>query len=1192
MLRFRDGAIVVRLTDDAARAASARLATAPRAARLASLGLASLDAVAASLGGATFEPEFPPEPRAASFAARPSAAAAALEAFYVVHLAPGIERDAALAAFRIAPDVVAADPIALVPVESAPNDSLWPRAWHLHQPSRRDLHAVEAWDRCRGDTAVVIGIIDTGVLLDHPDLHEQLWSNPAERTGFAGVDDDGNGFVDDVRGWDFVALDSAGAVVAGEDWRDADPDPNDFTGHGTAVAGLAGASTDNGIGVAGVAWHTRLMPLRAGYSAALQPSGWVDLAWAARAIVYAARNGASVLNLSFGSVRQVDLVAAADFATAAGVTIVVAAGNGPPLHYLATRDDVIAVAATDSTDRVATFSSRGPQVAIAAPGVNLATTILSRPAADSAGRRQPAYVVGASGTSFSAPLVSGAIALLQSDRRARGLTPWSPYEVKLRLVETADDIATDNPGVTGYGAGRLNLVRALADPARSFTLPAGALTVGPSVRIPALAPPALGLFALSDGRLLVAGLEAGGEVRSVPLAGAPMGGVAAADLGGGRGIGCFVGTRAGTLEGFDAAGRPLPGWPVAIHAGAYGGDAQPSLGDLDGDGVLEVVWGGDDGAVRAWHADGTSVAGFPRVLLSLAVDVRIAVADLDGVPGAEIAATLAGGPIFVLRGDGSDLPGWPQPGPPPRAFVPSAPLAMRFGPTGRPAIAVATGYSVDVFAPDGTKLLSRSPFGYQLHPLAAADLDGDGGDELVLVRTDPYLVTVLYAGGETGASWSVNGGFDPSPDGVALVGSLAPGGAPGVLVRGPEGGLLAFSLLGVPLAGFPKPGGAGESPSVDDLRGDGVSGVFAGAGRDSSLYVLAAGEATWNPASQFWPTAQGNYARTGSTYGAPPLGVLDNIAPARVADLAAGDPGTHTATLRWTTPADEGATGRPAAYEVRWATFALDDANFEGGHPLAGAPVPGDPGSEAGMEAAGLPENTTLWFALRSRDAAGNASAVSPAASVTTAAAAPGAVRDLRVVAWTDTSVTLRWTATGDDGASGRPARYRVRAAFAPLDSATFAFAPIVADVAAGGDAGASESAVLAGLSLGARCWIALVADDASGLASPLSNVVSVVPGPLAVSPGLAVAPRTRPSGVPVELWWQAVQPPGAGPREVRLFDVAGRLVRALPLGAGAEGVARWDGRDRDGHAVRSGLYFAVLAVGGERASTRVVLVR
>lgn len=1190
----RTDAVVVRLVDAASRTAAAHADRGPRTARLAALGLAGLDAAAAALGGATFEREFPPEPRASTgraTSAASAATAAALEACWLVHLPPGADPDGALAALRAAPEVAEAARIALVPVEAVPNDSLWSRAWHLWQLSRRDVHAPEAWDVTRGDSAVVIGIVDTGVLTDHPDLRGRIWTNAAEAAGAPGVDDDLNGFVDDRLGWDFVALDSAGAVVTGEDWRDADGDPNDFAGHGTAVAGLAGGHTDNVIGIAGSAWDTRLMPLRAGYSARLQASGLVDLSFAARAIVYAVRNGAGVLNLSFLSASQFDLNSAADYALEQGVPLVTAAGNGQPMHYLAGRDEVIAVSATDSLDRVPAFTTRGPFVALAAPGVNLVSTLLTRPGSDSLGLRQPSYLSTATGTSFSAPLVAGAVALMQSDRRARGLPPLTPYALKLRLMETADDIAAANPGVTGYGAGRLNVGRALTDPVRSWSLPAGVWTVGPGVALRKHVPPDCAVFATAGAELVFADLVPDGAVRSVPLSGRPLGGVAAADLGGGHGNGLFVATRGGKLDGFDDRGRPLPGWPVDIHADPYAIVSQPSLGDLDGDGVLEVVWGGGDGSVGAWRADGSVVAGFPRVLSGGGIQTQIALADLDGQPGVEIVATASAGPVHALRGDGTYLPGWPVPGDPHGGFAPTAPVVLRLGASRRPAIAVATGHVVRVYDAAGSSLLARSPFGYQVLPLAAADVNGDGSDELVIARSDPYHVVVMDSSATVLADWPVPQAYDLLRDGVVLVGSLAPGGGPGVLLRDPEGHLRAFAWSGAPLAGFPKPGGAGASPSIANPNDDGATDVMAGSGRDLALFLLDAGAGTWNPAAQLWPTAQGNAARTNCTFGAPPLAIVDNVPPNGVTDLGALATGTHEVELLWTAPYDDGPAGRPARYEARWAAFPLAEANFGSGVLLASAPSPGTPGEPQRLAASGLPENAALWFAVRSFDLAGNASPVSNAAGATTGAAAPGAVHDLRVVSSTDSTITLRWTATGDDGASGRPARYRVRGARTPLDPANFAVAPLAMDVPAGGDAGTSETAVLAGLRVGHRYWVALVAEDASGQASPLSNVVSTMTGPLAATTGLAVAPRSRPSGAPVELFWQGGAPSGPGPREIRLFDLAGRLVRALPLGDGADGVVRWDARDENGNAMRSGLYFAVLVLGEDRARGRVVLV-
>src|SRR5262249_20350110 len=157
------------------------------------------------------------------------------------------------------PEVVSATPIAILPLDAVPNDSLWASSYWYYQPSRMDVHAPEAWDVTTGDTSVVVAIVDTGVNPYHPDvggsvagLSGQIYTNWAEVNGLPGVDDDGNGKIDDFHGWDFVALSNNSDVEPGEDWQDEDNDPNDFVAHGTGVAGMVGALTNNTIGVAGM----------------------------------------------------------------------------------------------------------------------------------------------------------------------------------------------------------------------------------------------------------------------------------------------------------------------------------------------------------------------------------------------------------------------------------------------------------------------------------------------------------------------------------------------------------------------------------------------------------------------------------------------------------------------------------------------------------------------------------------------------------------------------------------------------------------------------------------------------------------------------------------------------------------------------------------------------------------------------
>src|SRR5262245_24608485 len=384
------------------------------------VGVAGVDAAASALGGVRFTPLFRGERPADAGSTGPD-----FTSFYVAHLPPGLDLEQALRRFESLPEVASATPIAILPLDAAPNDSLWASSFWYYQPSRMDVHAPEAWDVSTGDTSVVVAIIDTGINPYHPDLGGtvagvagQIYTNWAEANGTPGVDDDGNGYVDDVHGWDFVALPNLSDVYPGEDGLDEDNDPNDFVAHGTGVAGLVGALTNNTIGVAGMNWNVRLMPLRVGWAdpGSGLGSGEIRMDFVVSAIRYATLMGAKVINCSFETANEPGLDAALDGAAAAGVTVVVAAGNTGGPNDLASRREVISVAATDAADNVGFPASLGTEVDLAAPGFNIASTWLQpRPfSGDSIAMRQPGYRANLSGTSFSSPLVAGAAALLQA----------------------------------------------------------------------------------------------------------------------------------------------------------------------------------------------------------------------------------------------------------------------------------------------------------------------------------------------------------------------------------------------------------------------------------------------------------------------------------------------------------------------------------------------------------------------------------------------------------------------------------------------------------------------------------------------------------------------------------------------------------------------------------------------------------
>ncbi|MBK35826.1 MAG: hypothetical protein CME26_09895 [Gemmatimonadetes bacterium] len=286
------------------------------------------------------------------------------------------------------------------------------------------------------DRRILVGIIDSGIDYTHEDLIGNIWINEAEAEGVTGVDDDGNGYIDDIRGWDFT---DAPSLPGQGDFVDRDNDPRDESGHGTQVAGVVGAVSDNGLGIAGVA-DCLLMPIRAGLTFS-QGGTFLQEDDLAAGILYAVENGAVLLNFSWGGPdRAFVLQDAIRLATQQGVTIVVAAGNTgeSPVTFPARANGVITVGAVDSGDRLASFSSIGPRLDLVAPGVSILGPALNN-----------TYAVR-SGTSFAAPHVTGLAALLLARDPS-----WNAQQIRGALTSTAIDLGS--PGWDErMGAGRID----------------------------------------------------------------------------------------------------------------------------------------------------------------------------------------------------------------------------------------------------------------------------------------------------------------------------------------------------------------------------------------------------------------------------------------------------------------------------------------------------------------------------------------------------------------------------------------------------------------------------------------------------------------------------------------------------------------------------------------------------------------
>ncbi len=330
-------------------------------------------------------------------------------------------------AFDRNPDVEYAEPNFVAHITATPNDTLFEEQYALHNtgqeigvpgsPSgtvRADIKAPEGWEETKGTAETLIAIIDTGVDLLHPDLESKVVSG-------------GRDFVND----DFDATD--------DHW------------HGTHIAGIAAAETNNTEGIAGVAWNCKILPVKV-----LDEDGDGYYSWIADGIIWAADNGADVINMSFGGPSEAGILAEAlNYAKAAGVVLVASTGNdGDSVLYPAAYDEYcLAVAATDYNDNRTDWSNPGPEVDVAAPGERIISCV-------------PTWYWGqgslpygyAGGTSMAAPHVAGLAALIKD------LKPWLRVDEIMDIIRyTAEDVNSGtSPGFDEFiGYGRINMDRAL-----------------------------------------------------------------------------------------------------------------------------------------------------------------------------------------------------------------------------------------------------------------------------------------------------------------------------------------------------------------------------------------------------------------------------------------------------------------------------------------------------------------------------------------------------------------------------------------------------------------------------------------------------------------------------------------------------------------------------------------------------------
>ena len=301
----------------------------------------------------------------------------------------------ALDALRRHANVEFAEPDEMLAPEAVPNDSYYSSEWHLPK-----IGAPAAWELTTGSSSVIIAILDTGVDGTHPELSAKM-----------------------LPGWNVY---------------DNNSDTSDVYGHGTSVAGVAAATSNNGAGVASVAWGCKLLPVRIS-----DLNGYATYSTIASGLTYAADHGARVANVSFRASDSSTVASAAQYFQSKGGVVAMAAGNESTFVSSADNPYVLTVSATDSNDALTSWSNTGNNIDLAAPGVNIYTTT-----------RGGGYGLG-TGTSFAAPLVAGAAGLVISANP--GLNAQQVQDI---LKQNADDLGTAGWDAS-YGAGRLNVYKAV-----------------------------------------------------------------------------------------------------------------------------------------------------------------------------------------------------------------------------------------------------------------------------------------------------------------------------------------------------------------------------------------------------------------------------------------------------------------------------------------------------------------------------------------------------------------------------------------------------------------------------------------------------------------------------------------------------------------------------------------------------------